>query len=895
MNTLYSLTYRNLKLNKKRTIVTMIGIILSVALICAVAGMVTSFQRSLYENAIEDNGNYHVSFKDVPIEEASVMKQHREIKTTFSFGTIGYALQSSNKEEIEDPGKPYFRIVGFDANTIQNYPLSLSSGRLPQNGNEIVLSADLVYGLSDRNFKIGDKITLEVGTRVDKDGNVLTENNPLVEEDYDCDSDGNCRVDTIISGDYTQERIESPTTKEYTIVGIFDYGMHYSWSNFHSPSYDMYTLLDEDTKLEKEDIYIQYKNPKDYKDLNNELNPKITNELGMETRKYDYETNDYLLDVMGVGFSSGTSKALYTIMGIVIGIIMVSSIFVIKNGFSISIVERYRQFGMLSSVGATSKQIKRSVLFEGFLIGLIAIPVGVLCGLLAVFILVHLVNYIIKDFVEHDMIIFYITSLPIIVATLTSFVTIFLSCYLPARKAAKLSIIDLIRSNNSIKMKSRKLKTPKIISKIFGVGGEIAHKNLKRNKKKYRTTVVSLVVSIVIFISLNFFMNLVFDTSGYYFNAGDYDLSIYYYIPITEDSKKEDIDRQMNDKIKELLSLGEIKEYSVMKGTLFFTTDESIWSKEYLKYNGYDISMENDLPIQVQSVGKEEYERLISKIGGKVEDYVKGGILMDDGLLYSQEDGKYREINALENLHENDTLTLRRNRDEGNYEEVEIKVLKRTNERILGMSNHVEVYSTPRIIVSDEYLEELLGNDIIHSVNIFMKTNDADDIAKKLDKLKEQDSNDQIGYTNVHEEIRAQRAMVLIVSIFLYGFIAVITLIGVTNIFNTITTNMALRSREFAMLKAIGMTKKEFNKMIRLESILYGLKSLLIGIPIGLLLTYAIHKALTNTLETPYAFPLTAILISIIFVFIIVYMTMRYSLKKINKQNIIETIREENI
>ena len=137
--------------------------------------------------------------------------------------------------------------------------------------------------------------------------------------------------------------------------------------------------------------------------------------------------------------------------------------------------------------------------------------------------------------------------------------------------------------------------------------------------------------------------------------------------------------------------------------------------------------------------------------------------------------------------------------------------------------------------------------------------------------------------------------MVLIVSIFLYGFIAVITLIGVTNIFNTITTNMALRSREFAMLKAIGMTKKEFNKMIRLESILYGLKSLLIGIPIGLLLTYAIHKALTNTLETPYAFPLTAILISIIFVFIIVYMTMRYSLKKINKQNIIETIREENI
>lgn len=894
MNTLYSLTYRNLKLNKKRTLVTMIGIILSVALICAVAGMVTSFQGSLYKEAIADGGNYHVLLKEVPINEASIMKQHREIKETFSFGTIGYSLISSKTEEIEVESRPYFRVVAFDSNTIKNYPLPLSSGRLPENSNEIVLSMDFALsypnGVGDKKWEIGDKIVLNVGTRVDKDGNILTNNNPLAKEEYDCDENGNCRVDTIPTGDYTEEKIVDSTEKEYTIVGIFDYAMRYDWNSYDSPAFDIYTLLDDNVKLENVDIYIQYKNPKNYKELNNELNPKITTESGLETKKYDSETNDYLLDVMGAGFSEGTSKALYMIMLIVIGIIMVSSIFVIKNGFSISIVERYKQFGMLSSVGATSRQIKRSVLFEGFLIGLIAIPIGIVCGVLAVFILVNIVNFILKDFVDHDMIVFYITSLPIVVATLTSIITIFLSCYLPARKAAKLSIIDLIRSNNSIKIKSKKLKTPKYITKLFGVGGEIAHKNLKRNKKKYRTTVVSLVVSIVIFISLNAFMNLVFNTSTYYFNAADYDISIYYSVRPEEQTSNEEIVKQLEAKEKEILSLGDPGEYAVIKEEYYLSYDYSIWTDEYLEHGQMSTLDENEHQnsyIHVMAVGKEEYERFVQKLGGKVEDYQEGAILIDDVLYYDKNDQKYHEINAL-NTKPQETLKLK-----DDTIEISVKILARTKERVLGMPNHREFFEGPVLVVSDDYFSKLTKESPFTSFEIIMKTKDVDDIAKQIDKMSE--NNSYIGYNNIHEEIRQQRALVLVVSIFLYGFIAVITLIGVTNIFNTITTNMALRSREFAMLKAIGMTNKEFNKMIRLESLLYGLKSLVIGIPIGVLLSYVIHRALGRVLETPYELPLNAILISILFVFIIVYMTMHYSLKKINKQNIIETIREENI
>ena len=124
------------------------------------------------------------------------------------------------------------------------------------------------------------------------------------------------------------------------------------------------------------------------------------------------------------------------------------------------------------------------------------------------------------------------------------------------------------------------------------------------------------------------------------------------------------------------------------------------------------------------------------------------------------------------------------------------------------------------------------------------------------------------------------------------------SLIGVTNIFNTITTNMNLRSKEFAMLKSIGMTKKEFDRMINLESMFYGFKSLIIGITLGLGISYWIYKVVIGADVTSgfgFLFPTKPIIISIVFIVIIVGIIMRYSLNKINKQNIIETIRNENI
>lgn len=189
-------------------------------------------------------------------------------------------------------------------------------------------------------------------------------------------------------------------------------------------------------------------------------------------------------------------------------------------------------------------------------------------------------------------------------------------------------------------------------------------------------------------------------------------------------------------------------------------------------------------------------------------------------------------------------------------------------------------------VVSDEFMNKY---DWIFG-SLYLNVNDATEFEKDLNK-----DYKEVGVYNVQAEAERQNALILIIAIFLYGFIIVISLIGVTNIFNTITSNMNLRSKEFANLKSIGMTKKEFNRMIRLESIFYGLKSIIIGVPLGLLGSYLLYLALGEGIVMPYTFPIMPTVVAVIVVFLLIGGIMKYSLNKINKQNIIETIRKDNI
>lgn len=842
MNILNKFTWRSLKLNKKRTIVTIIGIILSTALICATAGLVTSFQRTLINRTIENTGNFHAMFFNIPQEEQIYITNHRQVSEYMVSQNMGYAMLENSENEY----KPYLCLKAYDEKALNNLGIQLIEGKLPQNDEEVIISNHIITDAKIK-YKIGDKIVLDISDRM-IDGYLLTQENPLINDEEE-----------------GQEHLEKLYTKEFTIVGIME-RPDYLIEPYSAPGYTVITKLQENT-TGTYDIAVLYNNVRDAFE--------ITEEIGGE-----YTYNSDLLRWEGVSQNDYTNAMLYSVAGIVIAIIMVSSIFVIRNSFSISVTEKYKQYGMLASVGATSKQIRNNILYEGLLLTLIGIPLGILGGIFAVYVLVIVVNLILGEFSNMEFV-FHIKLFPVILSAIISAITIYLSCLIPARKAAKISPIDAIRSNNDIKVKGKKLRTPKLFKKVFKVGGEIALKNLKRSKKKYRTTVISIVVSIVIFISLNSFLDFGFKLTNIYYENLNYDVSVSYY----------NNDGNLSKFYDEIIKLDNVDRYCIPTSAVMeLIGEEYVNTKVGSGY--YDENGEYITQVIIMSLGEQEYNRYVKEVGGNPEQYENAAILYDTSVYYS--DGKQVEEQCL-NVKAGDTIEGKiyvSSEPNSEQKDFSIKIAKRTDARAMGISS---VYGRANLIVTDEFMKQFpaayTGTLYIESAN---STELVNDIKKIIEDNDEYDSSGII-IENYDDMIRENNAVITVISIFLYGFITVITLIGVTNIFNTITTNMALRSKEFAMLKSIGMTKKEFNRMIRLESILYGLKSLIIGIPLGIALSYAIYEGFANKLDTQYILPINAILIAIVFVFIIISITMKYSMNKINKQNIIETIRNDNI
>ena len=849
MSILNKLALKELKLNKRRTITTIIGIMLSSALVCAVAGMITSFQQTLVNSAIAYDGNYHAGYSSVKYEDYKALDV-KGIRLSFVTQELGCA----KAEKMASTGR-YIYVNEYDAVALKNYGINLLEGELPSNSNELIISNEF-NETSGKKYKVGDKVTLTFGNRYFK-GEQVSDHEYF---QYDYTTPELTEVD--------KETFIPKNSKEYTIVGIMDY-MSYSITGNYAAGPLVISKIDEYKSVVN--VYTLFSNPSQYKEL--------SYEVGEALNASEQSINFELLGWQGGSLSKTSSTLLYTVGGIVIGIIIISSVFVIRNSFSISVVEKHKQYGMLASIGATPKQIRHSVLFEALTIGLIAIPLGILCGIIAIFVLVLLINAILGDFLGTINFVYYLPVMPIIVTVIATLVTIILSALIPAIIASHTSPIDALRNTKDIKIKSKKLKTPSIIKKIFGVGGDLAYKNLNRSKKKYRTTVVSLVVSIVIFISLSTFIHYGFKIGFIYYQDLNYNVSVQVYNTNSEDDRLEAINK--------IIKLNNIKYYSLMREiSLDIPLELLTPDANSVTYGGSTRS------VNIISVGREEYERFVKRVGGSISDYKDGAILIDK--TYANINGVYTEINYL-NIDEGEMLKGTSGYYDSEVEQFiesnfEIKIIKRTDEVPMGINLSSE-YGAAYLIVSDEYMDNLVINNHINT--IYIDSDNSKQLCKDIDEIEISSGN--IEYTNVDEIAKMIDAMILVISIFLYGFIAVITLIGVTNIFNTITTNMFLRSKEFAILKSTGMTDKEFNRMINLESVLYGLKSLVIGIPIGIALSHLIYTAFTGRLQVPYVLPMSAILISIIFVFIIVYITMRFSMKKINKQNIIETIRNDNI
>lgn len=881
MNVLNKLTKKNLLLNKKRTIVTIIGIMLSTALVCAVAGLVTSAQQTFVNLIKNTDGDYHISFSNVPQEQQKYITQNNAVDSYYVTKELGY----SKFESIQNEDKPYIYVVAMNENAFEKGAYKLTEGRMAQNENEIVIPQHLIDN-GRVKINVGDKITLNVGTRELMDGSKLNQKNPYLassSKEYIYQETGKAGDNE----DY-EEQIVDGQEKEYTVVGIMK-RPNTGLEPYSAPGYTAVTYSNEsgnigntDKKVSKtSNFYVTLKNPKEYENVMNQTKNTIEAETENEI---EVEVNTDLLRFEGV-LSESTLGVLYGIASVIIVIIVVSSVFVIRNSFSISVSEKTKQYGMLASVGATKKQIKRSVLLEGLYIGVIAIPLGILLGIVAIIILLWIVNLLIGDMMEGTEFVYNVPGMAILISVVISGITIFLSCLIPAIKASKIPPIEAIRGTDDIKIKTRKIKTSKLTKKLFGIGGVIASKNLKRNRKKYRTTVVSLVVSISIFIALSSFLTYGQMMTGSYYTDLSYNIAVnggnealYEKIATWSGINSYSYSYQTSAEI-------DVNKYGTDFAKEELENKKQIYEEDFPEDVGkYKY---NTLGLTIVMVNNDYFKSYVKSLGMNEKDYSNIAILGDDMIHYLGQ-GKSK-VEHYFNVKAGDSMEVTMD-----DEQKQIKISKITTERPMGYES---CYTEGGyLFVSEDYPVVTKDKSELNSGSLCIDAQKPSEIENKLTDLKkESEEFENIMVTNLAEYADQEKRIIILVSIFLYGFIAVITLIGVTNIFNTITTNMILRSKEFANLKSIGMTTKEFNKMIKLESIMYGTKSLLIGIPIGLFGSYEIFKSFTNSIDFGFIVPWQAIIISVVFVFIIVGLTMKYSLNKINKQNIIETIRQDNI
>lgn len=855
--------YRSLRENRKRTTVTILGIMMATALITAVASMAVSFRASLIDRERWEGGDYHYHFLGVGQEQLKYFENNRYIEKWGMVEEIGYAPL----EGCGNPDKPYLYVSAIGEGMEEILALHLTEGRLPEDSRELLVSGH-VRSNGSVDVKVGDILELEVGRR-------MAGESPLGQET------------PYMPG---EETIGGISERQYRVVGIIE-RPNTELEPRTAPGYSAFTRLEE-PKAEELDVYVSYTKqglrlasrvtagilgvPEElYERYYNGISCTPEEERQIRTVARSVQEHYWLLKWELLIFSSGTMNILYGMCAIAIVVIVVTSIFCIRNSFVISLTEKMKLYGRLSCVGTTSGQQRRIVHYEAAALGLVGIPLGVACGIGATAILVKAVGGLVEDAAGFALA-FRTSLLAVLSAAGLSAVTVYASAAGSARRAARISPISAIRGSDTVQIRGKDLGCPAWIGRIYGIGGRIAYKSLRRARVKYRTTVVSIVVSVAVFIGMSTFVELMMHASDIYYDRMEYQLmaSIYQWSYYGE--------------ALEIAAMEGVQEAEVVRYASFPVCWEEIdYTQEYLDFRERSGMEQEELqPVSVQSLGDEAYARFCNRLGVSVEEARDKAIVLADFDWEYWEDGKvYAGEGDMARFRPGDVI-----RGMDTAAGIQIEVLLQTEEKPMFMAHR---HSNGIIlIVSDAWMESQPLPLKYDNINVFVRCGNADEMETAIR------NNLHLQYftvTNYDAQYRSQKSMYLVIAIFLYGFITAVALIGITNIFNTITTNMELRAPEFAMLRSVGMTRREFRRMIWLEGMFYGGKALLVGIPLGILLSLCFNRAFGEGIVTAFRFPWMGIAIASGAVAVLLYATMHYSMSKINRKDIIETIQNENI
>ena len=908
MNVFNKVTLESLEKNRTRTIVTIIGIMLSAAMICASTTLVSSMRNFVLRCAIHIDGDWYGAVYDAAYKDYEDIRDSDRVSSAAYAQVLGYAKIDSANER-----KPYLYVLGGDVASgyFKTMPVHLILGTLPKDSTEIILPEHLTSN-GKVNYKLGDTVTLDVGDRT-LDGRRLGQDTPV----YTYDSE--TQVD-VMSG----ERLKNTEPRTYTVVGIYE---RPTFEDYSAPGYTALTAADTKS-ADQAPIHCYFKlhKPAGVYDFMKEMG---------YTQEYRYAYNTKVLLYSGTAPFDSFLTAFYSLAAIIIALIVFGSVSLIYNAFSISVSERTRQFGLLSSVGATRKQLLRMVLFEALAVSIVGIPLGILVGIGGIGITLLLIGdkffSIVRVAIPMRLC---VSWQAVVIAAVIALVTVLISAWIPSKRATRVSAVEAIRQSMDIKVSGRPVRTSKLAYKLFGLPGVLAGKHYKRNRKKYRTTVVSLFMSIVLFVSAAAFTDYMMESAEGGLASDQFDL-IY--------AAESDASAAMTpDALLELL----FSEPNVTGGT--YTKKQFLQgdiSREYVtamfadRFSSFGTESEDAAPKELgisgylYFVADAEFNRLLEKYNLKEADYYDRdkplGIALDrnieldrrlekyvtldtlqgdgcviEGLYYVEIDGYYRKDSRID--ENGNKVVLYQNRDNENdiielpYEESFAKYTLRSEKPIEEAPFFVS-RSTPvaiNMIYPYSMLESVIPEAALNqfrNTEYFLTSSNHTASFENLATVLTENGLSSRQLFDYAANAETNRNVVTIIRVFAYGFIVLISLIAVANVFNTISTNISLRRREFAMLKSVGMTQKGFRRMMNYECLLYGSKALLLGLPVSCGITYLIYRAVTTAYETSFHLPWAAIGIAVLSVFLVVFATMMYSMSKVKKDNPIDALKNENL
>ncbi|MFY1066773.1 ABC transporter permease [Enterococcus sp. AD013-P3] len=874
MNILNRVSFAYLKKNKTRTLVTIIGVVLSVALVTLVTTLAASFHQLLLNDAIAADGDYTLVYQfKTRTEEKKEQEIRNDKQVAESYLTDIFALTTLPKQYMDNSDVPSFgQLIGVESLGFKKLPFGKLEGNLPVNDHELLVSTDFIEQ-TGKKLKIGSQLSLPLVTNF---------------ETYHSDSS---------IEEYLAEF--KPTLEaNYRISGIYQPSQDTeTWGRV----YKFYTTAEPLKYSHPSSLYLRLKDPGQWQEFKKQHS-------GKELEDVVVQLNSTVSQLQGNGAETQNNYTNLMLTGtaaVFILLISLGSVLLIHNAFSMSINERLQQFGILSSVGATKKQLCYSVLFEGLVIGGIAIPLGLISGLSLVYIGRSGFLILLRQMNEPELLAV-VSKLPIvtswqvlIVAAIVGFITILLSAWLPARRALRASAITVIRQNDQIHFESKKIRTSWLTTKIFGFSSVLAIKNFKRNRKAYRSTIISLFVSIVLFIGTS---SLVMYVENSIQTASPIEESDLSFTAFRGDSQS------ILEIFKEFDQIPQIKSQGWQASSYVMAEfpEGSLSERSLREKNDSTDEKSQKNPMQMIAIlGLDDttFNSWSQQLGVPTADFYQNDSFVgiaNSHLSYYESDQK--KIVSYDLLKSTTPLTLALTGfiDEkrtvlnthlqlSTYTEKEPAMFHTPNKNELYVYLPFSQFERLKESIPEAFHS---GNDTT-IFNYKILSDDSTTVERSMRRILQAYPSIDGNVVNNVQRDRTNRNMLTATKIFVYSFISIIALIAVANVFNTIATNINLRKRELAMLESVGMGPRAIYKMMCFECLLYGTKALLWGLPVAMVINFIIYKFMTSGVEQAFLVPWQAIAISILLVFIIVFVTMIYAVHKLQKKNIIAGLRSQ--